>query len=255
MHFSEQNGGRVEPRPCGYRFSLSPQPTGYANAQLDDTHGRGRRHYLWKPPVHLTLRARFSHPAHAFPGTAGFGFWNAPFGDPSVPWPTLPQAIWFFLAAPPNNFPLAPLTADGAFVPGQGWFASTLDATRPRALALAPFALPTLLLNRVTAVRRHWWPFVRRQLSMSYHPLDQLDLQAWHNYELFWLADGSRFVVDGQLVYATPHAPRGPLGLVVWLDNQWLVVTAHGRVAWGTQPINEPYWLEIADLNLSATHL
>ncbi len=257
MHQTQLNGGSITtPTTDSVRLQLSPSASGYANAQLDDTHGRGRRHYLWQPTAHeevqLTLRARFSHPADQLAGTAGFGFWNAPFGDSSVPWPTLPQATWFFLASPHSDLPLAPLGKDGAFTPGRGWFANTLDATRPRALALAPLALPTLLINRLTAVRRRWWPFVRHQLRLSYLPLDPLiDITQWHSYRLDWRVDNCTFWVDDQPVLITPHSPQGPLGFVCWLDNQHLVLTPHGRVRWGTTAVEERQWLEVAALAVS----
>ncbi len=259
MHQTEYNGGTItQPTPTAVRLQLppSPQPGHYADAQLDDTHGLGRRDYLWRPTasasVRLTFRARFSHPADQLLGTAGFGFWNAPFGDPTVPWPTLPQATWFFFASRQSDLPLAPLQANGAFRPGQGWFANTLDATRPRALALAPLALPTLLLNRFTAVRRRWWPFVRQQLRLSYQQLDTLlDLTQWHEYRLDWRLDNCTFWVDDQPVLITPHSPQGPLGFVCWLDNQHLVLTGHGRGQWGTTAVTVTQWLEIAELDIS----
>ena len=79
------------------------------------------------------MRARFSHTAGELRGTAGFGFWNAPYGDPTQRRAALPAALWFFFASATNDLPFAP-------PPGHGWFAATLDATTPRALALVPLA-------------------------------------------------------------------------------------------------------------------
>ena len=56
-----------------------------SNAQIDDYQGLPRRRYRWRPPLTLTVCARFSHPAAGpgvqmpLRGTAGFGFWNDPF--------------------------------------------------------------------------------------------------------------------------------------------------------------------------------
>ncbi|MFQ5436439.1 MAG: hypothetical protein ACE5FD_16365, partial [Anaerolineae bacterium] len=117
------NGGRVTAVPHGWQFGLHPVAGGYADAQIDDygpvdkrdRHGR----FHWRPGTKMQVRAKFS----AKPiGTAGFGFWNAPIADPTVRRLALPQAVWFFYAAPPNDLPFAPLENC------HGWFASTMDA-------------------------------------------------------------------------------------------------------------------------------
>ena len=104
----EMNGGEVRgQRPFlthPFLLHLPICQSGYTDAQIDDCVGR-RKGYPWRPGTRLALRARFSHEADALVGTAGFGFWNAPFGDPTVPWPTLPQAAWFFFGSPPNDLP------------------------------------------------------------------------------------------------------------------------------------------------------
>jgi hypothetical protein len=231
--------------PAAWRLRLPPTPAGYADAQIDDYGlvGAGRRHYPWSPGTRLRVQARFSHPAGALLGTAGFGFWNAPFGDPTVRRPALPQAAWFFYASAPGDLPLAPQG------PGRGWFAATLDAAAPRALALIPVAPLVLLLNQVAALRRRLWPTVQRRLGISFAPLDA-SMTVWRSYELAWRADGCVFTVDGRVVLQTPFAPRGPLGFVCWIDNQYLAVKAHGRYAWGVLPTSTEQWLEVAALQL-----
>jgi hypothetical protein len=221
-----------------------PPGGGYANAQLDD-YGRlgSRRAYPWRPGTRLSLRARFSGPQDELVGTAGFGFWNAPFGDPSIRRPALPQATWFFFASPPTDLPLP---ESG---PGQGWFAATVDASRPQAVALAPLAPLVLLLNQSAALRQRIWPRLRQQLGVSFAPLAP-PLDAWHNYELEWRPSGCTFAVDGEVVHATAHAPSGPLGLVIWIDNQYLVATPRGRLGWGVLPVPREQWLEISDLSV-----
>jgi hypothetical protein len=72
----------------------------------------------------------------------------------------------------------------------------------------------------------------------------------WHRYELCWQATGSTFLVDGQTVFRTPHAPRGPLGFVTWLDNQYMVVGINGRLRWGTIATTETQWLELAEWHI-----
>lgn len=238
------NGGTITRRPDDVlRLELPATATGYTNAQLDDGAGP-RRAFPWRPGTSLQVTARFSHGSDRLLGTAGFGFWNAPFGDRSGRLPALPQAAWFFYASPPNDLPLA--TDDG---PGRGWFAATLDATRRRALALAPLTLPVLLLNQVRATRRRVWPAVQARLGISFARLDH-DVTAWHRYGLRWTAQGTTFAVDDRVVLATPHAPRGPLTFVCWIDNQYLIATPRGRLRAGTLSTAVPQWLDIAGLTL-----
>jgi hypothetical protein len=48
-------------------------------------------------------------------------------------------------------------------------------------------------------------------------------------------------------------SPRGPLGLVIWLDNQYAAWKADGRLAYGTLPTPEDCWIEIEDLKINQT--
>lgn len=241
----ELNGGQVRADPF-WSLILPPTPKGYADAQIDDyglaSNGRGQ--YSWSPGTLLRLRARFSHPAEQLIGTAGFGFWNAPFGDPTVRRPALPQACWFFFASAPSDLPLA------AAGPGRGWFAATIDAARSPALALIPLAPALLLLNQIAPLRRRIWPAIRRRLLISYAPVPA-SLQAWHEYTLSWTAAGCSFAVDGAPLLQTPYSPAGPLGFVCWLDNQYMVATATGRLRWGTLPTTSEQRLEVDGLNIT----
>ena len=54
-----------------------------------------------------------------------------------------------------------------------------------------------------------------------------------------------RFFLDGGLLLETSHAPAGPLGLVVWLDNQFLQIAPWGHFRWGVVAKEEAQWLEI----------
>jgi len=240
----ESGGGRVSGGDA-LRFTLPAGATAYADAQIDDTggpHPPGTSRFAHRPGVALSLRARFSHAADTLQGTAGFGFWNAPYGDPTQRRPALPAAVWFFFASAANDLPFAP-------PPGHGWFAATLDATTPRALALLPLAPTVLLLNQFAPLRRRLWPAVRHRLGIHAAPL-AVDLRQWHDYRLEWRRDGGCFFVDGVRVFTTPAAPRGPLGFVCWLDNQYLVLTPRGRFRAGVLPLAEEQWLEVAGLRI-----
>ncbi len=228
------------------RLEIPPISQGYADAQIDD-YGlvqHGRSHYPWQPDVTLTIRARFSHPGGELLGTAGFGFWNAPFGDPTVRWPALPRAVWFFYGSAPNDLPLA---TEG---PGRGWYAATLDAGTGRALAVAPLAPAVVLLNRYGRFRRQFWPSIQDRLGISFAPI-AVDMTDWHEYRLDWRRDGCDFWVDGRSLWHTPHSPRGPLGFVCWVDNQYMIVTEYGRVRWGTLNTSSTQWLEITELTIA----
>lgn len=229
-----------------FRLILPPVQAQYADAQIDD-YGlpaiRHRSQYPWRPGAFLQLKARFSHGNGRLQGTAGFGFWNAPFGDPTVRRPALPQAVWFFYASAPGDLPLA------ASRPGRGWFMATLDATTWQAKALMPLAPAVLLLNQFPALRRRLWPWVRQQLGISFAPVP-LAMTEWHEYRLEWYPDRCLFWGDGHCLLETRHSPTGPLGFVCWLDNQYLRLTPHGRVGWGVLPVTERQWLEISHLTV-----
>lgn len=215
----------------------------YTNAQIDDYATLTRRAFLWRPPLHIQLTARFSHNEHALRGTAGFGFWNDPFLMTGWRPPALPRALWFFFASPPSDLPLADR------VPGHGWKASTIDAAQPRVWRWAALAPSLPLLLRRSAWYRRLWPRVQRDLGVAETLLD-VSMTEWHEYSIDWNADAARFAIDGQTVLHAP-SPSAPLGLVIWIDNQWMAATPTGRFGHGVLPIAATQWLEIADLRLT----
>lgn len=241
----EVNGGKVTAVADGWQFGLNPTTSGYADAQIDDygTREIGRRHgrFEWRPGTKMELRAKFStEPV----GTAGFGFWNAPMADPTMRRLVLPQAVWFFYGAAPNHLPFAPPNT------GHGWFVATLDAGTWTAVSLIPLAPFILLANQIPSVRRRLWPGIQRRLGISAVSIPAKPTE-WHSYTLDWQPEGCTFEADNKLILATPKSPRGPLGFVCWLDNQYLVATANGRFQWGTLPIKQAHHLEIARLKIS----
>lgn len=242
------NGGQVrQTAGPGWDLTLPAVAEGYADAQIDDygsAAGASRRWYPWRPGTRLRLRARFSHGRNALVGTAGFGFWNAPYGDPSVRWPALPQAAWFFFASPPNDLPFH--TA----VPGRGWFAATIDVRPAAAALLIPAALPVVLLNQSRRLRARLWPAVQRRMRVAAVDV-AATLTDWRTYELDWLPAGCVFRVDGRELLRTPFSPRGPLGFVAWIDNQYLIAAPHGRVGWGTLPVPETQQLTLSGLTIA----
>jgi hypothetical protein len=200
-------------------------------------------HYPWHPPLRLTIRARFGGTRA---GTAGFGLWNHPFvqlGSGGVP--ILPRAVWFFHASPPNNMALA------HGVPGHAWKTATLDALRPRAVRWAPFAPVVLALNWVDAFERRIWPLVQRDLGISEQLINQAPHE-WHEYTLVWRRNGVQFAIDGQTVHETERAPRGPLGFVAWVDNQYAIATRWGQFGYGVLDVDAPQYLDLAHVQIES---
>jgi hypothetical protein len=215
----------------------------YRLAQLDDYASLPRSRFLWRPPVRLEVRARVSEAD--LPGTWGFGLWNDPFtaslglAGTARRLPALPQAAWFFYASPPNHLALHDTH------PAQGLLAATFASWRIPALALAA-ALPVLPLLA--------WPLTARWLrrAMRWFVSEDaarlhLDPTQWHTYRLEWGADAVSFFVDGESGFTTKVAPQGPLGLVLWIDNQYAAFPPDGRLRFGTLA-NESAELELADL-------
>jgi hypothetical protein len=217
---------RIEP---AWHLTVAPTPDPvYSNAQISDY--AGRSDFRWRPPLRLTVTARASSQSHHLRGTAGFGFWNHPFVPGEFGF-RLPQAVWFFFGSPPNDMPLA------RGLPGHGWKAATIDATRPLFLALLPTAPLGFLLMRFPALYNRLWPVGQHALGVSECLLDPALLPERHTYTLDWQPAGVVFAVDGVPVHHSRHSPRGPLGLIAWIDNQYAVVTPQGRFGWGLVPL------------------
>lgn len=217
--------------------------TQYTDAQIDDYQTLARRDFLWQPPVQMTVRARFSHPAGELKGTAGFGFWNDPFMMTGWRWPALPRVIWFFYSSPPSNMKL------DLHTPGYGWKAATLDAGRWPFFALLPAAPLAVPLMNIGPLYRTFWPIGQKAIRVS-EAVVPVEMTEWHTYHLDWQKKSARFEVDSQTVLACATPPRGPLGFVLWLDNQFMVATPWGRFNYGLLDGPGEQWLEISSLEI-----
>ena len=77
-----------------------------------------------------------------------------------------------------------------------------------------------------------------------------IDVTEWHGYRFEWSPERSAFWVDAVLVLETSVAPRSPLGLVIWIDNQYAAWRPDGKLGFGILE-NSQAWLEIAELEIN----
>jgi hypothetical protein len=164
--------------------------------------------------------------------------------DRSLRLPALPNAAWFFFASSSNYLSLRD------DLPAQGMLAATFRSPLwpPFGLALGIPFLPFLALPPGARLFRQ---LVRRFVQQDAASLT-LNVMEWHTYSLEWQAERARFLVDGNQVLLTPAAPRGRLGLVIWIDNQYLAFPPDGRLRYGVHPCPNAAWIEIADLTISS---
>lgn len=235
-------GGRIERQGERLRLSIPATKAGYTNAQLYNYHGLRRSRFPNRSPLRLTVRARASHLAPL--GTLGFGFWNDPFTLSGGGVLAAPNVVWFFYASPPSDMALA----EG--VPGWGWKAATLNAGDLPTLLLAPAALAAIALTRIPGVGRPVMNVARRVVHAHETLLSEVALTDWHSYELDWQTGLVVFRVDGVECLRSPTPPRGPLGFVTWIDNQYAVASREGKFGFGVCSTDEEQWLELEELTV-----
>ncbi len=230
----------VQPLQNGWRLGIQKgDSSGYRDAQLDD-YSQLPRHRFPHQSLSLSLRAKISNISAA--GTWGFGLWNDPFGlslgfgGSPFRLPALPNAAWFFYASPQNYLSF---TDDK---PAQGFLAQTFRSPKFHPLLiLAGLALP---FSRK----------VSRKLLSKVIDEDSsavsVDVTQWHRYRLEWEAKRVLFYVDDVQVFESPVSPHPPLGVIIWIDNQYAAFTPEGKIAAGVLE-GEEEWLEVEDLVIS----
>jgi len=234
----------------GWRLELSAgPPRTYRLAQLDDYARTPRNRLKHAPPWIFQVRARTS--GANLPGTWGFGLWNDPFGlslgfggGKPGRLPTLPQTAWFMHASPPNWLSLR--NAPGT-IPANGFFAGTFRSPHLPSIMLAP-ALLALPLCAIRPISRFLRQLASRIIQEDAARVD-VDETQWHLYSIQWLQDVCEFNVDGKSILRTPSSPLPPLGMVLWIDNQFAAWTPEGKLKYGTLE-NPAAWLEIDNLTL-----
>lgn len=241
-------GASVEATENGWRLEIPTRSAnrGYCLAQLDDYTSLPRGGFIHSPPWELSLRARVSQAVH--PGTWGFGLWNDPFGlsfgfgGEARRLPVLPNAAWFFYASPPSWLSLHDS------IPGQGFFTGTVRSPHTPSIFLAP-AILGLAMTGIKPVsrllRQMVGGIIQQDACLVSSPVTE-----WHCYSINWLYEICQYSVDGRPLFSTRLSPSSPLGLVIWIDNQYAVWDARGRFGYGTLE-NPPAWLEISELKFS----
>ena len=244
MKASATRGASVTSTENGWRLGIQKGDSlSYRDAQLDDYSGLPRHKFPHRPErsrrISLSLRAKASSSSIA--GTWGFGLWNDPFGlslgfgGSPFRLPALPNAVWFFSASPQNYLSF---TADK---PAQGFLAQTFRSPKFHPLLfLAGLALP---FSRKMARKLLSKVINEDAVSLS------VDVTQWHAYRLEWSPTRVLFYVDDVQVFESPVSPNPPLGVIIWIDNQYAAFTPEGKIAFGVLEGGDE-WLEIEELEI-----
>jgi len=233
---------RVDEIEHGWRLSI---PAGnadhYRNAQLDDYARLSRRHFPHRFPLTFSLLARAS--SDSIPGTWGFGLWNDPFGlslgfgGNPFRLPALPNAVWFFGASKENYLSFK----DDK--PANGFLAQTFRAPKFH-LSLIPAGLALPFSRKAT--RKMLGRIIGEDgVAVS------VDVAEWHSYSLRWEEKRVSLEVDNVEVFESAVSPNPPLGLVIWIDNQFASFPPDGKIGFGVLANPEPAFLEIRELEIS----
>ena len=225
-----------------YRLSIpTGPPNEYRLAQLDDYTKTPRGRFPLQFPQSLSISARAS--SSSLPGTWGFGFWNYPFGmslgfgGTGLRLPTLPNAVWYFHASGENYLSFRDDN------PAQGFLAQTFHSP-----TFHPLLIPAGLVLPFS--RKQTRRFMGRVIGEDGIRLS-VDVTQWHRYRLDWREKRVAFEVDDVQVFESPVSPKPPLGLVIWIDNQYAAFTPEGKIGFGVLENPEPAWLEIEDIEMT----
>jgi hypothetical protein len=220
----------------------------YRLAQISDYAHVSRGKFPHRHGFNLSLSARAS--SDSIPGTWGFGLWNDPFGMSfgygGKPFriPALPNAVWFFGASEENylSFARGLDTALPARPAVNGLLAQSFRSPRFHPLLiLAGLALP---FSRKTTRRLMSKVIAEDGVNLGVDPT------LWHRYRFEWREKRVSFKVDDVRVFESDVSPNPPLGLVIWIDNQYAAFTPEGKIGFGVLENPEPAWLEIKDLEV-----
>jgi len=229
----------------GYQLRLENSPEkNYSLAQIDDYMHLPRHKFPHTSPVKLTLEAKLSDKYTS--GTWGFGLWNDPFGigfgagGVSRLLPVLPNAAWFFFGSKENFLSLR----DDQ--PGSDFHVKTYRSPLlPSFTSLLALPFIPLFFWRMTGrlIRKLGRLFVKEDGEK----LD-VDVEVWHKYCLNLKASWASFLVDDALLFKTSTVPRGRLGIVIWIDNQYFCFDKSGKLDYGYLDVSDQQLMEIRSL-------
>lgn len=172
------------------------------------------------------------------------------FGGNPFRLPALPNAVWFFGASEESYLSFRAERSDEGNskniveaqrgIVGNGFLAQSFRSPRFHPwLIMAGLVLP---FSRRVARRFMGKVIVDDGVRLS------VDASQWHRYRLDWRETRVSFEVDDTLVFESQVSPRPPLGLVIWIDNQFAAFTPEGRIGFGVLENPEPAWLELKDI-------
>lgn len=260
----------------GYLLKIpAGDSSAYRFAQIDDYAGLARKNF---PHHSLTFSLRAKTSAFPLAGTWGFGLWNDPFGMSlgfgGTPFrlPALPNAVWFFGASKENYLSFGGRVAASRraeFIeaetsgvsrpPANGFIAQSFRSPKfdlklilaglvfPFSRKLARKFLGKIIKEDAISLESNGLPFEKQEQSPALHSTDPTQ---WHSYKLEWNQNHITWYVDDAQVFESQVSPNPPLGLVIWIDNQFASFTPDGKIGFGVLE-NEEAWLEIEDLKLN----
>ena len=233
---------------------------GYRVAQLDDYTLLRRRQFPHRISLSLSLSARTS--SDSIPGTWGFGLWNDPFGlsigygGKPFRLPALPNTVWFFGASEENYLSFK---EPAGFDTG----GKITRPTQPAANGFLAQSFRSPKFHPLLVLAGLVFPFSRkvmRRLMSRVIGEDGVNMSrgnqlvaptGWHRYRLEWSPKRVVWEVDEVRVFESDVSPNPPLGLVIWIDNQYAAFTPEGRIGFGVLENPEPVWLEVKDIELT----
>jgi hypothetical protein len=159
--------------------------------------------------------------------------------------PVLPNAAWFFFASPENYLSIR------NDHPSSGFLAAAFHSPSTSPLRLVPqLALVPLLF---------FHPWARRIRAKLSQVIDEqsiqlgVDVTQWNYYRLNWRTNKVEFSINSEPVFVSPTSPSGPLGLVIWLDNQYASFKPSGEIKMGVLKSSTPAWMEIEGLEIGTS--
>ena len=244
-HFTPH--ANIEQTATGWHLQIPAGESGdYRLAQLDNYPLMARKDFPLSSPASLSLSCRAS--SSSIPGTWGFGFWNDPFAfslglkGMARRLHALPNACWFFSASPENHLSFNDKLS------GSGFLAQTFRSPKIPSVLLLPglICTPLLFIKKFSKQLRYLVGRIIKEDSKLLY----VDQTQWHTYNLSWHPTEVVFSIDNSVVFHSPISPQGPLGIVIWIDNQYAAWTPAGKLRMGTLKQVTSDWIDIENVEI-----